>query len=125
MVTALAVVYVCVTGPFWVLINCDIHYLDLHKHIQKMERNLQETSCTRGAIPLTLRDLPSCLETFLLEDTPMVESVRSTAALLQDSEDLHSLVKLLVTDFLTVINNQLSDFLPTGKYGQEPSEEQS
>ena len=117
MVTALAVVYVCITGPFWVLINCEIHYLDLHKHIKKMERHLQETSRTPEAIPLMLRDLPSCFETFLLEDTPMVESVRSAAALLEDCEDLHSLVRLLVlaTDFLAVINNQLSDFFPNGK----------
>ena len=54
----------------------------------------------------------------------MVESVRSVAALLEDCEDLHSLVQLLATNFLTVINNQLSDFLPGGRYGQEPSEMQ-
>ena len=71
-----------------------------------------------------LRDLPSCLETFPLEDTLMVESDRSAAALLEDCEDLYSLVQLLAMNFLKVINNQLSYFLPDGRYRQEPSETQ-
>ena len=124
MVTDLAVMYVYITGPFWILINCDIHYLDLYKHIQKMEHHLRETCDTPGVISLMLQDLPSCLETFPQEDTLMVKSVRSAAALLEDCEDLHSLVQLLAMNFLKVINNQLSYFLPDGRYRQEPSETQ-
>lgn len=44
MVSALAVVYVCVSGPFWVLLNSNFHHLDMYRHIQTITGHLEHIS---------------------------------------------------------------------------------
>jgi aubergine-like protein len=72
MVVAIAALYVSITGPFWVMINSDVHYLDLHKHVQRMKRYLQDATNNPDHLLEMLQNLPSCLDGFMLEETSMI-----------------------------------------------------
>ncbi|XP_076447511.1 uncharacterized protein LOC143284579 [Babylonia areolata] len=124
MVSALAVMYVCVAGPFWMLINSSIHYLDMYKHVQTLSGHLEHISEDRTALEGVLESLPSTLETFFMEETPPIRSVQDTALCLRQNEPFKDLLQIMCREFLCVIKRQLHDFLPGGKYSQPPTEEQ-
>ncbi|KAL8575170.1 hypothetical protein ACOMHN_042480 [Nucella lapillus] len=83
MVSALAVVYVCVSGPFWVLLNSNVHYLDMHRHIQTMTGHLQNITEDSAALEAVLLNLPSTLENFFMKETPAILCPRSCTFILE------------------------------------------
>ena len=123
MVTALAVVYICVAGPFWVLINSPIHYLDLYKYVQNMSRNLEHISQDKEAAQAMLTTLPSLLEDFPVRNSPVMTSVKEATLDFEDNDHFFSLLQTLAAEYLDVIRRQLNDFLlPNGKYSQAPTD---
>ncbi|KAK7489332.1 hypothetical protein BaRGS_00019440 [Batillaria attramentaria] len=122
MVAALAVIYVMFAGPFWQLINSDMHYLDQFKFIQPMHDHMKEM--VRHP-ELLLKDVPDDLAAFRLQDhhSPTISATMCFAQNAADRPLLLGALSLLAEHFVMVIERQLADFLPDGKYGREPTPE--
>lgn len=123
MVLGLALLYVYVTGPFWRHINSDTHYLDQYTFIQPLYQHLQKmVSCPDLLITNIPENLISCRQ----PDSAVVTSVLNTTASLTEENRplLLSIFKSLAEQFVAVVERQLADFLPGGKYGSEPTEEE-
>ena len=123
MIAALAMVYVCVSGPFWVMINSDVHYLDLYKHVQKMRSSLQQVINNPDQFETHQQNLHSVLDSFLLKETPVVQSVGSFLQHVPNQDLFKQTVTEFSKEFVKVIDRQLSDFLTGGKYSSPPNEE--
>ena len=68
MLAALDTVYVCV-WTIWVLINSNVHYLDLHVHVKKMTASLQMMIYDDEQFAGMILTLASVLDSFILEKT--------------------------------------------------------
>ena len=77
MVLALGVMYVFLTGPFWlwVLIQADMHYLHLYGPIQRMRSSLETLVNDEEEINKMLQNLTPVLPGFSVKRTPEVNKV--------------------------------------------------
>ena len=123
MLLGLALMFVNFTGPFWIFVRSDMHYLDQHRFIQPMHSLLKEM-CQHPEMLIQEEELPHEFDRF------RVQNVLAVGAVLQfrkniSHDDRCLLVKVMKTlaeEFVLVIEHQLSDFLPDGKYGMPPSD---
>ena len=122
MVLGLAVMFVYFTGPFWNLVNSNIHYLDQFQFIQPMHSYLKELVQHPD---LFMTDVPYDLEVVRLQNSPVVDSVLHALASVEGSQKplLLAVFKAVAEHFVQVVERQLADFLLDGKYGLPPSEE--
>ena len=124
MLLGLALMYVYIAGPFWIFVRSDIHYLDQRTFIQPMHAVLQEMRQHPDML-LQECDIPEELQTVRLRNQVVVDSVLHARDNLMEDDKvlLQQVMKALAANFLIVTERQLVDFLPDGKYGQEPTPE--
>ncbi|XP_076470372.1 uncharacterized protein LOC143300520 [Babylonia areolata] len=122
MVLGLAVMYIYITGPFWNLVNSNIHYLDQHQFIQPMHSCLKELAAHPD---LLISDVPDDFESVRLRNTLVADSVLQAVANVSEDHKplLLAVFKAVAKHFVQVVERQLGDFLPDGKYGRPPTEE--
>ena len=65
MLLAVALIYVYFTGPFWMLVNSDMHYLDQYTYMQPMYFALKELTQQPDML-LEEEAVPHDLESFCL-----------------------------------------------------------
>lgn len=112
MLLAMAIVYTVATGPFWILVNSDCHYMDLFKHIHVMLGNLQSVTCPESVkVMLQGYFLPCLLDSFILDPTTLTETVEEAAKIFSHDEILQCAVVIVTTELLVVIRRQMADFL--------------
>ena len=113
-VCAVALFYLKVTGPYWVLVNSDVLYADFHMYVKMMFSNFQLMSEN----PSLFLDR-KCLSVFENQfpiTSPMWESVHAFSNLTDNSAVIENILSNLAKDCIVVTEKQLSDFLPGGKF---------
>ena len=127
MLLGLALVYIYVSGPFWSMINSDIHYLDQYSFIQPLYFFLKEMIEHPDLLLADTDSVPAEIESFRLRSprTPTTDKVLQfrQVALATDQDLLLHVMKVLAKHFVDVMDRQLADFLPFGKYGSAPMDE--
>lgn len=124
MLLGLALMFVYFTGPFWIFVRSDVHYLDQRTFIQPMHIFLKDM-CQHPEMLLQVEEVPHELESFRMRNLLSVDTVllmRNTISP-DDRCLLGKVMKSLAQEFVQVIERQLSDFLPDGKYGMPPSDQ--
>ena len=118
-VCAVGLIYYIVSGPFWQMLQGNVEYVDVHKYVQKMYGCFQQWSVDS-----------SCLlenHTNMFPDFPVQKDLVYTSLLTDQGEALNKITITVLQEifegFVCVTERQLSDFLPNGKYSEEPSEE--
>ena len=124
MLLGLALMYVYITGPFWIFVRSEIHYLDQYTFIQPMHEILKGMS-EHPEIILQEGSIPDELNAFCIRNEPAAQAVcQAREELPQDHRHLLEMViKGLAGEFVIALERQLADFLPGGKYGSAPTEE--
>ncbi|KAG9278927.1 solute carrier family 52, riboflavin transporter, member 2 isoform X1 [Astyanax mexicanus] len=124
LVCVLAVVYCKVLGPFWQLLKSDAQYVLFSKYIYCLYKKLLEWSEDVSAL---LEPEP---EANVFLQVPMQEkSFSGVFAFCRDNEDnqFGTLLKVCLQSMMkvvaAVIEEDLNEFLPGGKYCKEPSTE--
>lgn len=114
LIKALGVVYYKITGPFWEMLQGEVQYLDQYKYIQEMLKKFQLWA--DDASSLLSKDKEGIFEEF---GVPKDEIF---AKLFADEIDLQckGILENMMHSFIEVTERQLADFLPDGKYGNEP-----
>jgi len=120
LLSAVALLYFRVTGPYWKLLQSDVRYTRFHIYVQKMA-----TLFTHGQTdPFGILD-PAFVGIFDGEfevDCPtMLERVPSSAC--HETPLVLVCFKAIFQELLAVTQRQLADFLMVGKFGHEPTEE--
>ena len=124
MLLAVALVYVYFTGPFWMFVKSDIHYLDQYTYIQPMYFALKKL--TQQPDMLLEEDaVPHDVESFRLRKGAAVDSVVQVRILLTQEQkvSLRPVMRCLAEELVGVTERQLCDFLADGKYGSPPTPE--
>ena len=127
MVLGLALMYVYITGPFWFMINSDIHYLDQYQFIQPLYVFVQQVEQQPEILLGDVDAISHNIESHRLRppQSPAAESVlgfRDTAKAIDVHLLLH-VIKGLARHFRETFDRQLVDFLPDGKYGSAPDDQ--
>ena len=124
MLLGLALMYVYITGPFWIFVRSEIHYLDQYTFIQPMHEILKGMS-EHPEMILQEGSIPDELNAFCIRNEPAAEAVcQAREELPQDHRHLLEMaIKGLAGEFVITLERQLADFLPGGKYGSAPTEE--
>ena len=124
MLLGLALMYVYITGPFWIFVRSEIHYLDQYTFIQPMHEILKGMS-EHPEMILQEGSIPDELKAFRIRNEPAAEAVcQAQEELPQDHRHLLEMViKGLAREFVIALERQLAGFLPGGKYGSAPTEE--
>ena len=124
MLLGLALMFVYITGPFWIFVRSEIHYFDQYTFIQPMREILKGMS-EHPEMILQEGSIPDELNAFCIRNEPAAEAVcQAREELPQDHRHLLEMViKGLAGEFVIALERQLADFLPGGKYGSAPTEE--
>ena len=115
---ALGLIYYRVTGPFWDMLKGNVQYVDQYRYVQKMLSCFQEWS--KDATPLMSVDNLEMFPDFVIKHDDVL------AALLEEFSGDHTTklaLEQIMASFINVVERQLADFLPGGKYGQEVSQD--
>lgn len=121
MLFALALIYVYFTGPFWVFVRSQMHYLDQYTYIQPMRYHLMELSQYPDML-LDNTSVPHELEAVRVRDVPSETVLAARSDLTEEKKRIfESAMQQMATELLIVTDRQLADFLCGGKYSQEPS----
>ena len=109
------------------MINSDIHYLDQYSYIQPPYFFLKEMIEHPDLLIGNTDSVPAEIESFRLRSpwthtTDKVLQFREVA-LATDKDLLLHVMKVLAKHFVDVMDCQLADFLPFGKYGSAPTDE--
>ena len=142
LIRSLGIVFYKVTGPFWALLNSNVEYLDLYVYVQKMFRHFQEWSVDSSPLlnseSLSVFDLPfdvvkekektkfhlKCEKNrarFLPENLKRDPVYMSLFSENEHTEVTKEALQNIFKGFITCTQRQLSEFLPGGRYGEEPS----
>ena len=109
------------------MINSDIHYLDQYSYIQPLYFFLKEMIEHPDLLLGDTDSVPAEIESFRLRSprTPTTDKVLQfrQVALATDKDLLLHVMKVLAKHFVDVMDRQLADFLPFGKYGSAPTDE--
>ena len=109
------------------MINSDIHYLDQYSYIQPLYFFLKEMIEHPDLLLGDTDSVPAEIESFRLRSprTPTTDKVLQfrQVALATDKDLLLHVMKVLAKHFVDVMDHQLADFLPFGKYGSAPTDE--
>ena len=109
------------------MINSDIHYLDQYSYIQPPYFFLKEMIEHPDLLLGDTDSVPAEIESFRLRSprTPTTDKVLQfrQVALATDKDLLLHVMKVLAKHFVDVMDCQLADFLPFGKYGSAPTDE--
>ena len=121
LIRALAILYFKVTGPYWSMLHADIEYVDLYVYVQRMLHSL--TLWQQDVSQLMDANSPCVFPEFFPESTrdSMVYDKVFSVSSEGDQQETELALKKLVEGFVVVVQRQLSDFLPGGEYGEEPS----
>ena len=117
LVKALGIVYYKITGPFWQMLNGDTQYVDQYKFVQHMLAQFKIWST--DATELLSKEHDGVFREFSLAKGDVYNSLFDNYHDDITKKALEELVKC----FIVVTERQLDDFLPNGKYGQEPTPE--
>ena len=114
-ITALGILYHKVTGPYWQLVRSDVKYLDFHVYVGKLAESLEVWSHDASSL---LQPESTMFEKFNLPTNAFLESLytATTSAPTSPEMNLKMILQKLAAGFLIVVNRQLNDFLPGGKY---------
>ena len=114
-ITALGILYHKVTGPYWQLVRSDVKYLDFHVYVGKLAESLEVWSHDASRL---LQPESTMFEKFNLPTNAFLESLytATTSAPTSPAMNLKMILQKLAAGFLIVVNRQLNDFLPGGKY---------
>ena len=140
---ALGIIFFKVTGPFWAMLNSDVQYVDQYAFIQEMLGHFQDWS--DDSTGLLSADGPAIFSVNVpaldSENKNMRKKYDAVAKFTTDhlqknvvyqslfEEDLpgEAVTKValqkIMKSFIICTERQLSDFLPDGKYGNEPTPE--
>ena len=118
IIRALGIIFFVVTGPFWNMLHSEIEYVDQYKYIQKMLKKFQEWSQNSSELLTT--------KTCIFPDL-QVNNDKVWDDLINDeiprSDLTQRVLEEIMMGFIKVTEKQLGDFLPGGKFGDEPSVE--
>ena len=118
IIRALGIIFFVVTGPFWKMLHSETEYVDQYKYIQKMLNRFREWSQNSSELLTT--------KTCIFPDLH-VDNDKIWDDLVNDeiprSDLTQRVLEEIMTGFIKVTEKQLGDFLPGGKFGDEPSEE--
>ena len=115
IIQALGLIYFSIIGPFWELLHSNVHYLDKYKFIQKMYGKFKEWQHDSSE----LMQQKTCVFPEFAIDNDLWDELIAAGC----SEITKQVLEKIMGGFIKVIEKQLEDFLPTGKYGKEPSQE--
>ena len=120
LIRALGIIYYSVTGPYWLLVQSQVKYLHFHKYVQEMHHNLVNWST--DATPLLSGRNISSIPQFALnvEDDCVFQSLCCQSD--QVNTFLKESLQKLCAGIVIVIERQLVDFLPNGKYSEVADE---
>ena len=108
---ALALLYFRLTGPYWQLLGSKTHSLDFYKHVVQMKDQLDQWS--QNASTIFSAELPPLFG-------QQMQDCASFRAAIQVAEttkqQIISIYQSLCGELITVVDLQLSDFLPQGRY---------
>lgn len=117
---ALGIVYHQVTGPYWMLVRSNTHYLNFFKYVGKMHTKFLE--CSQDSSSLLNKTPPPLFEEFILPvDDCMTQALYSLSD--EQSVKVQAILRELFSDMSAVTERQLSDFLPGGRYHDVQSPE--
>ena len=107
----LALLYFRLTGPYWRLLGSRTHYLDFYKHVVQMKDQLDQWSQNGSTIfsaelpPLFGQQMQDCA------------SFRAAIQVAETTkQQIISIYQSLCGELITVVDLQLSNFLPQGRY---------
>jgi hypothetical protein len=118
LIRALGIIYYVVTGPFWNLLQSDVHYLDQYKYIQEMLDKFEQWSHDSSAL---LTGTVSVFSDFAVPVDKLWNCLTSESLL--ESDLPKSALESTMAGFVKVVRKQLSDFLPEGMYGSAPEDD--
>ena len=113
-IVALGILYHKITGPYWQLVRSDVKYLDFHVYVGKLAESLEVWSHDASSM---MQPESTMFDKFNLPTNPFLESLyTSTPAPISPDMNVQMILQKLAAGFLVVVNRQLNDFLPGGKY---------
>ena len=115
---ALGIIYYVVTGPFWNLLQSNVHYLDQYKYIQAMLKKFQDW-CQDGSE--LLKEGVCLFPEFAVKQDVVFGSLYKEQE--SNSDLTKSVLEKIMGGFVEVTKRQLNDFLEGGIYGSEPDDE--
>ena len=118
LVRAVGMLYYKVTGPFWMLLESNVQYVDLYIYVQQMLACFEAWSS--DASPL-LSDGPGIFESFQVPKDQVYQTLCVGNG--ESGELAKKALEVILPEFIKCTKRQLDDFLPGGKYGSEPPEE--
>jgi hypothetical protein len=111
---ALGIIYHQVTGPYWMLVRSNTHYLDFYKYVVKMQVMFQQ--CAKDSKSLLLPNPTPLFDDFQLPEDPVMQSLYSRTMTPEQMTSVQLILQEVFTDMLVVLERQLADFLPAGRY---------
>ena len=110
-VLALALMYHRVTGSYWKLLGSKTHYLDFYQHVVELRALLEER--TTDASTIFMDHLPPLFGQHMPED----DSYQAAVSVSEETKQkVIIVIQKLPSDFNVVLNRQLADFVPGGRY---------
>ena len=114
---ALGVVYEKITGPYWLLMGQEVHYLDFYMHVCSLHQALTDWSA--DATEMFKKDTPTLFG--LQVQSPIFLALYDVSA--EKKQNIVNILQKLCTAFKSVVERQLCDFLPGGRYHNVQSAE--
>ena len=118
LVCAIALLYFNITGPFWGLLESKTQYTEQHKFIQHLEQKM--TNWQGDSSELLDPQFDGVFPEFKI-DSCMRQSVYGFAE--ANRNCVQEALQFIMKGMLTVLHTQLADFMESGKYGSEQTEE--
>lgn len=106
-----------VTGHFWNMLHSETEYADQYMSIQKMLKRFREWSQSSSELLTT----KSCIFPDQNRDNKVWDDLTNEWTPRYDLT--HRVLEEIIIGFIKVTEKQLGDFLPGGKFSDEPSEE--